>query len=358
MAEAKRDAKIKHLHYAKTLVSSKAFQLAFVRSDFGLIFESREHFFGVPIHPWPTENPSSLLLSSFYSSDLSSVYAMSRQSLPVWFLGPNITSVGLSWWMLQSSPSARCVKHSQTQEPSKESNLLSNISVWEHHKCIVLSSNWQDAFCLNMFKSYWRFLHIWGRTDWPQPYQTWDTLAFGPKQCLQKHVSVACWNSKILHQRKYMLYMSCLMIHDNLPTLSAVIPHISTGQTWHGMDPTCFDSMESSCACLMSAKHLATRSSACQVFKTCLVWIVLVSDFVTSGKLQGVYRKRPANSLNVSKALQVTDRIFSEPFQSTEKTEHWNASCNELNSQFLLSNCIHNSVPNRTQHFFVQHGTA
>lgn len=191
MAEAKRDTKIKHLNYAKTLVSSKAFQLAFVRSDFGLIFESREHFFGVvPIHPWPTENPSSLLLSSFYSSDLSSMYAMSRQSLPVWFLGPNITSMGLSWWMLQSSPSARCVKHSQTQEPSKESNLLSNISVWEHHKCIVLSSNWQDAFCLKMFKSYWRFLHIWGRTDWPQPYQTWDTLAFGPKQCLQTNVSV------------------------------------------------------------------------------------------------------------------------------------------------------------------------
>lgn len=45
-----------------------------------------------------------------------------------------------------------------------------------------------------------------------------------------------------------------------------------------------------------------------------------------------VYRKGPANSLNVSKTLQVTDRFFSEPFQRTEKIEHWNASCNELNS--------------------------
>ena len=147
-----------------------------------------------------------------------------------------------------------------------------------------------------------------------------------------------------------MYSTSCLMIHDNSPTLSTFIPHISTRQTWHGMDPTCFDSMESSCACLMSAKHLATRSSACQVVKTCLVWIVLVSDFVTSGKVQGVYRKGPANSLNVSKTLQVTDRIFSEPFQSTEKTEHWNASCNELNSQFLQSHC-EEFIPNRTQHW-------
>lgn len=87
-------------------------------------------------------------------------HAMSRQRLPVWFLGPNITSIksiksiGLSWWMLQSCPSARCVKHSQTQEPSKESNLLSNISVWEHHKCIVLSSNWQDAFCLKAIDAF------------------------------------------------------------------------------------------------------------------------------------------------------------------------------------------------------------